>query len=122
MERSTQYPHLDVYRDVTPEINEAIKTLDFLFDYQKTYFTVKRELRTALFRLTDERFLERIKQENNVTNAPATGGISAPERSGYTFLGWATSEGGSVVYTAADIASVANGTTLYAVWQEQLAQ
>ena len=63
-----------------------------------------------------------VKQENNVTNAPATGGISAPERSGYTFLGWATSEGGSVVYTAADIASVANGTTLYAVWQEQLAQ
>ena len=67
MKRNTQYPHLDVYRDVTPEIDEAIKTLDFLFDYQKTYFTVKRELRTALFRLTDERFLERIKQENNET-------------------------------------------------------
>lgn len=63
-----------------------------------------------------------VKQENNVTNAHALGGISAPERSGYTFLGWATSEGGSVVYTAAEIASVANGTTLYAVWQEQLAQ
>ena len=63
-----------------------------------------------------------VKQENNVTNAPATGGISAPERSGYTFIGWATSEGGNAVYTAADIASVANGTTLYAVWQEQLAQ
>ena len=63
-----------------------------------------------------------VKQENNVTNTYATGGISAPERSGYTFLGWATSEGGNVVYNAADIASVANGTTLYAVWQEQLAQ
>ena len=63
-----------------------------------------------------------VKQENNITNAPATGGISAPERSGYTFLGWATSEGGSVVYAAADIASAANGTTLYAVWQEQLEQ
>jgi len=61
-----------------------------------------------------------VKQENNVTNAYATGGISAPERSGYTFLGWATSDGGNVVYNAADIASVANGTTLYAVWQEQL--
>ena len=67
MERNSQYPHLDAYRDVTPEIEEAIKTLDFMFDYQKTYFTVKRELRTALFRLTDERFLERIKQENNET-------------------------------------------------------
>ena len=63
-----------------------------------------------------------VKQENNVTNTYATGGISAPERSGYTFMGWATSEGGSAVYTAAEIASVANGTTLYAVWQEQLAQ
>lgn len=67
MERSTQYPHLDSYRDVTPEINEAIKSLDFLLGYQKTYFVVQRELKTALFRLTDERFLERIKRENNKT-------------------------------------------------------
>ena len=52
----------------------------------------------------------------------AIGGITGPQRSGYTFLGWATSEVGNVVYNAADIASVANGTTLYAVWQEQLAQ
>lgn len=63
-----------------------------------------------------------VKQENNITNAHALSGISAPERSGYTFLGWATSEGGSEEYTAAEIASVADGTILYAVWQEQLAQ
>ena len=64
-----------------------------------------------------------VKQENNVTNVYATGGISAPERSGYTFKGWATTENGDVVYdNAADIASVANGTILYAVWQQQLAQ
>lgn len=67
MKRCTHYPHLDAYRDVTPDIEEAIKKLDFLFDYQKTYFTVKRELRTAIFRITDEKFLERIKQENNET-------------------------------------------------------
>ena len=67
MERNTKYPHLNTYRDVTPAIDEAIKTLDFMFDYQKTYFAVQRELKTALFRLTDERFLERIKQENNET-------------------------------------------------------
>ena len=67
MERSTQYPHLDAYRDVTPEINEAIKSLEFMFGYQKTYFVVQRELKTAIFRLTDERFLERIKRENNET-------------------------------------------------------
>ena len=67
MERNTKYPHLNTYRDVTPAIDEAIKTLDFMFDYQKTYFAVQRELKTALFRLTNERFLERIKQENNET-------------------------------------------------------
>lgn len=67
MERNTKYPHLNTYRDVTPEIDEAIKRLDFMFDYQKTYFAVQRELKTALFRLTNERFLERIKQENNKT-------------------------------------------------------
>lgn len=67
MERSTQYPHLDAYRDVTPEINEAIKSLEFMFGYQKTYFVVQRELKTAIFRLTDERFAERIKRENNKT-------------------------------------------------------
>ena len=63
-----------------------------------------------------------VKTENNVTNSNAIGGISGPERSGYTFLGWATYEGGEAVYAAADISSVANGTTLFAVWQEQLAQ
>ena len=67
MERSIQYPHLDAYRDVTTEINEAIQKLDFMFGYQKTYFVVQRELKTAIFRLTDERFLERIKRENNKT-------------------------------------------------------
>ena len=59
-----------------------------------------------------------VKDENTVVNSQAIGGITAPERKGYEFLGWATSEDGSVVYTAQDIVSAANGTTLYAVWQE----
>ena len=63
-----------------------------------------------------------VKDKGSVTNADAIGGISAPERSGYVFLGWATTEGGSVVYSAADISSVKDGTTLYAIWQEQLAE
>ena len=63
-----------------------------------------------------------VKGENNVINSDAIGGISAPERSGFAFIGWATSEDGSAVYSAEDITSVANGTTLYAVWQEQLAE
>lgn len=56
--------------------------------------------------------------EGTVTNAAAVGGISAPERSGYTFAGWAISEDGKALYSAEDISAVANGTTLYAVWLE----
>lgn len=44
--------------------------------------------------------------------------VSAPVREGYTFAGWAMSEGGSVGYTAEEIGSVPAGTTLYAVWQQ----
>ena len=65
MEQNMRHPHLDAYRDVKPEIDDAIKELDFLLGYQKTYFSVLREIKSALFRLTDEKFLERIKKENN---------------------------------------------------------
>ena len=65
MERNEQYPHLDAYRDMIPEIDRAIETLDDLIDSQDTYFVMLRELKTILFRLTNERFLERIKKEND---------------------------------------------------------
>ena len=65
MELNAQYPHLDAYHDVKPRIDAAIKEVGFLLGYQKTYFAIQRELKTALFRLTDEKFLERIKKENN---------------------------------------------------------
>ena len=55
--------------------------------------------------------------EETVTNAAAVGGISAPERVGYEFEGWATSEDGNAVYSASDIPTLANGTTLYAKWR-----
>lgn len=42
--------------------------------------------------------------------------VSAPERSGYTFGGWAVTEGGEAVYGAGEIGGVREGTTLYAVW------
>ena len=56
--------------------------------------------------------------EGTVTNAEAVGGISDPERNGYEFKGWATSEDGDAVYSTADIPTLANGTTLYAKWHE----
>lgn len=45
--------------------------------------------------------------------------ISAPEREGYEFVGWATEAQGKAVYTAAEIVNAANGTKLYSVWKEK---
>ena len=54
--------------------------------------------------------------ENSISNTNAKGGITGPERSGYTFKGWATVENGAVVYSADKIAEAPKGTVLYAVW------
>lgn len=40
-----------------------------------------------------------------------------PERYGYNFIGWATTENGAVVYNTGDIYSENNDLTLYAVWE-----
>ncbi|MBR2375825.1 MAG: leucine-rich repeat protein [Clostridia bacterium] len=50
--------------------------------------------------------------------ATASGGITAPLRDGFTFAGWKTSPDGAVVYSAAQLAEVPVGTTLYAHWTE----
>lgn len=42
---------------------------------------------------------------------------SIPTRSGYEFLGWATSSTGAVAYTAGGTYSANSGATLYAVWK-----
>lgn len=51
------------------------------------------------------------KSEKNV--------ISAPEREGYEFVGWATEANGEAVYTAAEIVNAEKGTKLYSVWKEK---
>lgn len=38
-------------------------------------------------------------------------------RAGYTFAGWATSSGGSVVYADKASITLVENTTLYAVWK-----
>ncbi|MBQ8389279.1 MAG: leucine-rich repeat protein [Clostridia bacterium] len=58
-----------------------------------------------------------VKTKNSIANFDAVNGISAPVRTGYTFSGWATEQGGEVAYSAADIMNAPNGTTLYAVWE-----
>ena len=39
-------------------------------------------------------------------------------RPGYSFLGWATTEGSSVAYKNQQVVSIVENTTLYAVWRE----
>lgn len=56
--------------------------------------------------------------EDSLFNVNGSNTVSAPVRDGYTFAGWAVSEGGSVEYAAEEIGSVPAGTTLYAVWQQ----
>ena len=58
-----------------------------------------------------------VKTETSIVNSQALGGIKAPVRNGYVFLGWATSAGGDVVYAAADVAQAPNGAVLYACWE-----
>ncbi len=56
--------------------------------------------------------------ENSISYANAKGGITAPERMGYEFVGWATSSGATTAeYTAAALSKVPYGTTVYAVWK-----
>ncbi len=57
------------------------------------------------------------KTAASISNAAAENGISEPYRKGYSFGGWSVNEDLSgVTYSAEDINSVDNGTTLYAVW------
>lgn len=46
--------------------------------------------------------------------------FSAPTRSGWRFLGWATEENGDVVYTPDQVQTAPVGTTLYARWSDSL--
>ena len=62
---STEYPHIDAYRDVKPEIDAGMKKVKFLLGYQETYFAVQRDLKTALRRMTNEALIERMKAEKN---------------------------------------------------------
>jgi uncharacterized repeat protein (TIGR02543 family) len=49
---------------------------------------------------------------------PLTIPLTRPTRTGYTFLGWATSRVGSATYQPGDNVTIKNGdVTLYAVWQ-----
>ena len=53
-----------------------------------------------------------------VENPFALGGISAPVREGYTFVGWSLTPGGTTVaYSARALATAPAGTTVYSIWE-----
>lgn len=57
------------------------------------------------------------KGANTVSNLHDGNELSAPQRDGYSFVGWSTAEGAaSTEYTAEGLAVVNNGTKVYAVW------
>jgi len=57
------------------------------------------------------------KSASSIDNPTATHGITAPYRKGYMFGGWSTMNGGTTAaYTAANVNTAPNGTTLYAIW------
>ncbi len=71
----------------------------------------------------NEHYLSLAIAENTFAYLREDSEISAPVRPSdgefeYKFAGWATSENGSVVYAANEIAELPVGTTLYAVWDK----
>lgn len=65
----------------------------------------------------DKDYVESVTiSEGTIVNSNAKYGLTAPQRLGMTFAGWATEPGGEVVYTVSQTADVPVGTTLYAVW------
>jgi len=58
--------HILEYKDYQVQIDENIKNIKFLLNYQYTYFDIQSELKIILFRLTDEKYLEKITNANNI--------------------------------------------------------
>lgn len=59
-----------------------------------------------------------VASEGGMENYNAVGGISAPIREGYAFLGWSSRQGsGEAEYTSETVSSAPAGITLYAVWE-----
>lgn len=66
--------------------------------------------------LSDEGYVYSVTTDH-ITDATARGGVSAPERAGYVFLGWSTTEHATEAeYTQEEILALPAGLTLYAVY------
>ena len=55
----------------------------------------------------------------NIENKNSTNHLSAPEREGYTFVGWNTSSSATkAAYTMETLQDVPDGRRVYAIWDE----
>ena len=54
--------------------------------------------------------------ENSLSNTWSLDEFYAPEKTGFSFAGWATAADGEVAYQAKEIVNAPVGTTLYAIW------
>ena len=60
-----------------------------------------------------------VKTATSITYPVATNGMAAPTRDGFTFGGWTTTEGSTTAdYTMENVKDAPNGTTLYAIWNQ----
>ncbi|MCH5164050.1 MAG: leucine-rich repeat protein [Clostridiales bacterium] len=60
------------------------------------------------------------KTSSSISNSSASGGLSNPYREGYKFEGWATSSGGTPVYTNSNVSTAPNNITLHTIWTDIL--
>lgn len=79
---------------------------------------VRPVLQNCVFDEEDGHLVSVTINENTILNGYIWGGIGAPYRAGYEFIGWTSQQGSHVAdYGMNDLLRVPVGTTLYAVWQ-----
>ena len=97
---------IDVNNDI-PESNESNNIFEYSFSIIDEY-TVTFNANGGTGSMSSQTFTSGVSQKLSA---------NAFTRSGYEFIGWATSSGGSVVYSDQQSISLSANKTLYAVWK-----
>lgn len=83
--------------------------------------TVDKEMFTNSYTVLTEKVVEIGEDGTEVTTTKVVGkkfAVNDPAREGYVFLGWATSKDSATAeYTTEELASLDEGTVVYAVWE-----
>jgi len=94
------------------DINASDSRYKYAWEKAKKYFDCSRVYTVSYDTVGGGQMPEQIKIHD--TSLTLSGTI--PQRKGYVFLGWATSEYGEAMYQPGDIYSVNEPMSLYAVW------